>query len=283
MLRRDAARERSATSTKVFENRTALTRRITRYRKIQAIYMPIVPQILATATSASLSHSSPSAKVSVELAENLPLLLPSGVLRMDRDGGGGSNDEAASRQARREVTIASFAPDLVPGEIQLRRAQCSDAIEDLRTKLYMRSRFRQYKRLNVRNQHRNGRANDALGNIEFRLQRAADKYRAARDALLSLIGSRDWTPELAQQYPLLTHEDIRAFEADDPDTARKKKKMRKTKEKQIAEGSRKVSWIWRGADSTDNEGINAGMCPSSPGRRVLTKTRRIVPLGVRVE
>lgn len=223
--------------------------------------MPIVPQILASAASVSPDSSSSPATVSVELAENLPLLLPSGVLRMNHTIHGGSNEENESRQARREATIASFAPNLVSGEIQLRRAQCGDALEDLRTKLYMRSRFRQYKRLNVRNQHRNGRANDALGNIEFRLQRAADKYRAARDALLSLIGSRDWNAEYAQQYPTLTHEDIRAFESDDPDTVRKKKKMRKTQEKQIAEGSRKVSWIWRGADETDSEGINAGASP----------------------
>lgn len=104
------------------------------------------------------------------------------------------------------------------------------------------------------------RANDALNGIETRLQRAADKYRAAREALRSLVRTYDnWTKQYAQKYRDLKPEDIYAFDADEPDTARKKKRMRKAKEKQIAEGSRKTLWIWHGADETDSEGINAGM------------------------
>ena len=36
----------------------------------------------------------------------------------------------------------------------------------------------------------------------------------------------------------------------------KKRKMKKGK--QVAEGSRKVSWIWRGANTTDSEELHAG-------------------------
>lgn len=104
------------------------------------------------------------------------------------------------------------------------------------------------------------RANNALNGIEMQLQRAVDKYRAAREALRSLVGTYDnRTKQYAQKYRDLKPEDIYAFDASDPDTARKKKRMHKAKKKQIAEGSRKTSWIWYGADETDSEGINAGM------------------------
>ena len=103
------------------------------------------------------------------------------------------------------------------------------------------------------------------------MQRTADKYRMAREALKSLVGSHaTWVEDYADEFQELLHEDIRAFDADDPDTVRKKKKMRKTKEKQIAEGSRKTSWIWHGTGESDSEGITAGTRPRYSGLSVLT-------------
>ncbi|GJF00552.1 CxC2 domain-containing protein [Phanerochaete sordida] len=316
VLRRDAVRESKTTTgaTKTFESRTTLTRRITRFREIQAVYMPIVPSLLADASEIRSTESGvaeaggdatapPKAKETVQLAEHMPLLLPSGVLKTERDplptpqisqpaavttdADVGTTSASVSGQStpvaresppphipelgpetaqfeerarRRSRLLESLAPDLVASEARLRQAQCSDALEDLRTKLHIRSRFRQYKRLNVRNQHRNQRANDTLVKIETRLQFAADKYRAARDALRSLVGdAATWQAQYASDYPDLRHDDVRPFDEDDADTKTRKQKMRKTKKKQIAEGSRKVSWIWRGAGSTDGEGISAGV------------------------
>lgn len=273
-----------------------LMRRISRFREIQAIYMPIVPRRLAgtesengvppeniPSSSTGLSTSGltdsehpptspawpspvtlalpqPSDKSSVELAENAPLLLPSAILKAARDDGPSNNpDEAAQRQRRRAKLREGFAVGLDALELQLRAAQCADSLEDIRTKLYMRTRLRQYKRVNVRNQHRNSRANDALSGVETRLQRAVDKYRVARDTLMSLVGTyEDWRDGYAAKYRELRPEDVRAFDADDPETARKKKRMRKAPEKQIAEGSRKTSWIWHGSGESDSEGITAG-------------------------
>ncbi|GJE98381.1 CxC2 domain-containing protein [Phanerochaete sordida] len=343
VLRRDAARESKTTTgaTKTFESRTTLTRRIARFREIQAVYMPIVPSLLDADITQETAASAPTTtlpasdvavaplKQTVQLAEHIPLMLPSGVLKTERDPPptrnasrtsagdsvdssdkdpgsssrptpvdssgthepsresshaatpvkssparshtpepslgpsprpGASDTVATARRLRRQRLMDSFAPDLVDAEKRLRQAQCGDALEDLRTKIHIRGRFRQYKRLNVRNQHRNQRANDTLNKIETRLQFAADKYRAARDALCSLVGdAATWATDFAPTYPELRNEDVRPFDEDDPGTKRKKGKMRKTAKKQIAEGSRKVSWIWRGASTTDSEGISAGV------------------------
>lgn len=332
ILRRDAAREQKATagSIKVFESRTTLFRRIARFRKIQAIYMPIVPGLLvstSTSTTTSIAASttasppaitptadtaavaaalpspmtSPSstvvstAKESIELAENICLMLSLDILKAERDGlppsktvsdssdNDSDNDNnslsivnraadavhqaatvawrevTAQRETRHQNLASSFVPDLMTAEMRLRRAQCCDALKDLCTKLHMRSHFRQYKRLNVRNQTWNMRANDALAKIEFCLHRAANKYRAACDALWSLVGGyTEWAVDYLDEFSELKHTDIQQFDDDDPSTKRKKKNMRKTAKKQVAEGSRKVSWIWRGANTTDSEGISPG-------------------------
>ena len=282
-LHRDATRERSSNATKIFETRTALMRRIARFREIQSVYMPIVVRMLVTTSApptdvppstpsaATITLSTPyvpspappphtpssSAKAKANLAENVCLLLPSDVLKTATS----TLDDSQDSRTQRNTLLAGFSPGLVDMELRLRRAQCGDALDDLRTKLYMRTRFRQYKKINVRNQTRNMKANQALGNIERRIQRAADKYRAAREALAALVEDSDeWSANYAPYYLVLKPEDIRAFDADDPDTAQKKKKMKKGKK--IAEGSRKVSWIWRGTADVENDGLNAGaLCP----------------------
>ena len=197
--------------------------------------------------------------------------MPSDVLKAERDslededtatapvpnGSGAVLDDGHA--GRRQVLVSGFAPGLVDAELQLQRAQCYSSIEDLRTKLHMRTRFYSYKKLNVRHQGPNTKANEALSSIGRRIQCTADKYRAARNALRSLIGSRaDWIAEYHSQIPVLKDTDIRALGADDLETVCRKRKMKKGKK--IAEGSVKVSWIWRGADGDGDDGLSASMC-----------------------
>ena len=215
--------------------------------------MPVVPQLLTAALT-----SSATTRTRVDLAENMLLYLPSDVLRLARqDREAESPATAAERTARRDTLQRGFAEGLVEAESKLRLAQCHSGLDDLRTKLHMRTQLRNYKKINVRNQRPNLRANEALSSIERRIRRAAGKYRTAREALESLAGTFEaWDLGYAAQLRELKDEDIRSLDADDPDTVRKKKKMKKGKK--VAEGSKKVSWIWRGADTNDE--LNPGEC-----------------------
>ncbi|KAF7795849.1 hypothetical protein EIP86_007016 [Pleurotus ostreatoroseus] len=248
-----------AESTKIFESRTALSRRISRFREVQAIYTPIVPRVLATdagqsfrstATSTSTSKSTPTSTLSSQLSENVCLLLPSDLLRpsaiLEKDSPATVSDKRTARTA----ILAGMAPELVSQETQLRHSQCLDALETVRTLIHMRCGLRQYKRVNVCHQGPNTRAQGLLTNLERRIRNSANKYRAARAALMALAGDpQEWNKQYGKKLLELRPEDIRAPEDDDPDTAHRKKKR-----KGPAEGRRLVSWIWRG--TSDVEGLN---------------------------
>ena len=53
IVRREAQLDNSPNSTKTFESRTTLGRRIARFREIQAVYMPVVPRLLSAASQAA--------------------------------------------------------------------------------------------------------------------------------------------------------------------------------------------------------------------------------------
>ncbi|EKM49440.1 uncharacterized protein PHACADRAFT_106917 [Phanerochaete carnosa HHB-10118-sp] len=57
-------------------------------------------------------------------------------------------------------------------------------------------------------------------------------------------------------FPELKDEDVQSLEADNPDTARKKMKMKKGKK--VTEGSKKISWTWCGTDADDE--LNSSVC-----------------------
>lgn len=270
------ARESSvANQAKILNTRTALLRRITNWRRIQNAYMPGVQQRIASLnaptqppTDTSATQPSPNnvatpSASSLRLIENTCIYLPSDLLKLDREdkrldpADATALAERKERAARRDACVRSMATGLVDSEIRLRKAQCSDAIEALRTKLLMRTRLIQYKRINVRNQGRTTRTRHALASVQRKIHLLAAKYTAARDALKSLVGTHDdWVIAYERLYPPLLKEDIRGIEDDDPVTAQKKKRMRKDGPVP-AEGRRKTSWIWKGASNTDSDEMNA--------------------------
>ncbi|KAF7795561.1 hypothetical protein EIP86_006723 [Pleurotus ostreatoroseus] len=257
-LRSEASRNDSV---KVFESRTALTRRVLRFREVQSVYMPKVPQILATGAELYSPSSTPgSSPISTQLIENASLLLPSDLLKPYRlnlatiDPNTISPADVDKALAARAAVLAGLSAGLVAQEQQMRAAQCNDALDSLRTKVHMRSGLREYKRINVRHQGPNTRARGLFENLERRIQLSANKYRAARDALWSLTGGgEEWEKSFSGRYRELKPEDIRALEDDDPTTAHRRKKQRKGP----AEGRRVSSWIWWGSEGPQS--LNAGV------------------------
>lgn len=224
--------------------------------------MPSVQSHLAGAPNDRDANSSsgnvPGSSTANRLVENSCLFLPSNVLKRERERAldGGKPEDPAQQEARAKRWQAlrrSMAPGIDQAEFRLREAQCNDALDNLRTKLYMRTRLYQYKKLNVRHQGPNTRANDALLAIQNKINLSAAKYRSARDAMMSLVGTQAaWEEKYAGTYLPLTTDDVRGLEDDDPATARRKKKQRKGP----AEGRKLVSWIWRGAANTADGNVH---------------------------
>lgn len=166
----------------------------------------------------------PMAHAEVENIENICLGLPSEI-------------PAAYR--------ATCPANILTIEARLRDAQCRDSLQDLRNQLHARHRLYTIKRLHVRHQGPSTRARTEIGGQDERVQRAAAKYRRARHAKLALLGPGLWETE----FQVLTDNDIRGVQDDDPDAAGER--ARKRKNPGAAEGYRTVSWIWRGADSDE--------------------------------
>ncbi len=169
----------------------------------------------------------PDARLDVELLEDVRLGLPSDINHTHR------------------ARVCSAHLQRI--EERLREAQCYDALQDLRNKLYALAHLHKYKKANVRHQGPNTRARADISKQEERRDYAAATYRRARRAKLALSGPGDWERTLRE----LRDDDIRHMTDDDPlHTAKRRKKDTPG----VGEGHRTMSWIWRGADASSSEG-----------------------------
>ena len=213
----------TAQQTRMYEQRTSFHRRLKNFRQIQTLYMPIVCQKVA---------KDPSSTEAPQLIEKTPLYLPSSLSPADR--------------------LIGCTIGLAGAELNLRQAQCRDALEQLRTMIHIRARLIQYKRYDVRHVGPNTRCNELIVNHEARITRVADKYRRARKAVFALAGTGPWESELRE----LRVEDLRGLQDDDPETVKRKeeqmwKRRKKNKLSTPAEGNRVQSWIWSGVSNGD--------------------------------
>ncbi|KAF9543190.1 hypothetical protein CPC08DRAFT_649965 [Agrocybe pediades] len=120
----------------------------------------------------------------------------------------------------------SYSTTLADIEFQLRYAQCSDALDDLRSALCLRAYVILDKaRFQVqRGRRANTRSQGIVDRVQERVAAAAERYRKGREALVSLsgfLGKVGWERDMLELKP----EDVR------PDL--------------VSEGHRSVSWIWR--------------------------------------
>ncbi|KAH8077051.1 hypothetical protein BXZ70DRAFT_911457 [Cristinia sonorae] len=216
-LKADTAKKGDVPETDVIRRRTMLHSQIAKFREIQAIYMPSVPQRIAL-TNSTTDDSATSR------AEDSPLHLPSS-FSIEEHG--------------------QCAFGLVAAEEQLREGQCNDSLDDIRSKLYIKARLITYKKNNSHGQGMNTRSRTLLNCNDSKIKRSVQKYRVARAALLSLRGPGKWEEQLR----VLQDEHLRMPSEDDEATARKRKKR-----KGPAEGTRVASWIWH--TSSAQTGLN---------------------------
>ncbi len=200
----------------LLELRTSFRHHVQKFRAHQANFTPGVLALLA---------QEDATRVDIPEIEATRLGLPSQI---------DSSDRATTCPA-----------NILTIEARLRDAQCRDALQDLRNQLHAQHRLWTLKKLHVRYQGPSTRSRTDLDSQGVRVRRAAEKYRRARRAKLALIGPGLWERE----FQVLTDNDIRAVQDDDPDAVAER--ARKQKRPGPAEGYRMMSWIWRGADSDE--------------------------------
>jgi hypothetical protein len=227
--------------------RSKLNWGIGRFRKLQSTYMPAAIQALAKRTTPA-----------EELAENVPLMLPSSLTAEEREGGGCTNG-------------------VLEIEDSLRAAQCRTALPRLRNQLHIKSRLLFYKKHNSRHQHMNTRSRTIVARNESKIRLHSEKFQMAWQARVRIAnGDKSKIPWLP-----LRKEDIRCMQ-DAEELSRKAEKRRKATERQLrreeemredgllpvveddgdddmvtwgGENMREISWIWTvaGSAGTDEE------------------------------
>ena len=154
-------------------------------------------------------------------------------------------------------TRSKCSPRLVAMERDLRLSQCHDSLSLLRNHLHSRSRLVKDKYLNVRNQGPNTKSRELLNRASAQISAAADRYNTAYSALcsLDLDPNAQWRTELL----VLHGKDIRGISEPEslPDHLGREHADEVSARTLLSggvipDGSRTLSWIWRGAPtSTD--------------------------------
>ncbi|KAK7027459.1 hypothetical protein VNI00_015204 [Paramarasmius palmivorus] len=107
-----------------------------------------------------------------------------------------------------EVNGSSICvPHLANAEAKLEIARCFDSLDGVRHTLRVKSRMTLFKNTNVRGQRESGKAREVINRVVDRVHRYANRYRAARSALVRLIGQGEWESTLR----CLKDEDLRAM------------------------------------------------------------------------
>ncbi|TDL13692.1 hypothetical protein BD410DRAFT_686190, partial [Rickenella mellea] len=145
----------------IIDRKTALTKRIARFRQIQSQHMVRTFEDIATAA-----------------IEDVVIGLPSTIPPELRSG--------------------SCPVELVRMEDKLREGQCHEALTKLRHHLHLKTGLLGYRARNVRHQGPSTRAQGFVDRNETKIRFFAEKYCRAREARISLIGHGDWEDELQE-------------------------------------------------------------------------------------
>lgn len=212
-----------------------LRRRIIMWKALQKIYMPYLAA-WNPSTGVVSSSTSTSANVVPEpdpddlLPETINLHLPSNLPSVLRN--------------------VPQAKELIEKERRLRHAECLDALTSLRRRLRIGARLFDQKMMQTAGTgtRRNTRMQSLIDQYQARKNRDANRYRAARKALMVLDPQGDWKSYLL---PLRAEDEVAPFRAQEE----RKKKRRRTNEPGSSEGYRSLSWIWKTVSQTpDREG-----------------------------
>lgn len=205
--------------------RHTLRRRIDKWRDIQDVYMPSVAEHRAESISPDDANGSYPETVPL----HLPSSLPADVIR----------------------TIPSNFIDI---ETRLRISQADDSLDDLKKFLRVTMGLWDYKRRNIGPSQRSStRMFTTIDAFKEKVNRCADRYRAARRALSILDPGGSWAIRLRELNP----EDIKP-PTRDMERVPKANRARGVSstarsDQDHSEGRRTLTWIWSAARPTNTE------------------------------
>ena len=192
-----------------------------KFRQLQAQYQPEVTPLLSqlppTSADPDVIHNAPL---------YLPSSLPPGVL-----------NKCSGR--------------LVLMEKALRIGQCRDSLAQLRVKLNAQARLLKHKYVNVRHQVPNTRSRNLLNRVNAKVEAIAAKYRNAFARLQIL--DQDEGSEWRWEFLDLKNQDVRGLSEAELPGALTREHAEELQARSllsggiVPEGSRTVSWIWRGS------------------------------------
>ena len=133
------------------------------------------------------------------------------------------------------VKVVAVPKELTDTERRLRIAQAEDALAELRCLLRISSGLWRYKRTQVGPSQRAGtRAWSLITRFKDKIDRCANRYRAAHQALVELDPEGDWSKRLRK----LKLEHVKGPCRD---------------EDEKSEGRRELSWIWIGRPQSERD------------------------------
>ncbi|KAF9555270.1 hypothetical protein CPC08DRAFT_766080 [Agrocybe pediades] len=229
-LKELGTRPTSNQKTKWILKSNTLRRKIANWITVQHMYIPslrVYRQNLASSTRSDAQDQPPVYAVNLFLPSSLP-------------------DRVICDRRLRDI------------EFQLRHAQCTDALDELRNALCLRAFVLIDKSRFQRGQIANTRSQSIVNRVSEKVQLSAEKYRSSRRALVLLsskIGRVGWEKDLLE----LRQEDIRVLTDEEIMQERRARALKASKDKGrataerpridpttvISEGHRTVSWIWR--------------------------------------
>jgi hypothetical protein len=192
----------------------SLLSRISSWRQVQALYMPGIYMIIKAAETEPVPESQTEA-VNVKLY--LPSALPSKIHRN------------------------TCLPGLEEKERLLRLGQADDSLSYLRDLLRSFVGLTTHRMLHVSGQRPITRMQNILNRFNEKIQVCAERYRAARNALIALDPNGDWQ----KKYQPLLSTDIRGPGQMEHEITHYGQVVDKTKNPRLGEGRRELSWIWK--------------------------------------
>lgn len=193
-----------------------MSRRFERIRLLQAVYMPIVPQLI--------SRRQRQLGQPEDLPEEEPLYFPSELAGSDLD---------------------VCSPGIAEIEERLREGQMHDALDKLRLFLHKKTGMVQFKDRNIRNQIATTRARSLLETNDAKIWAFVAKYRKARTAKLAIAGTGEWE----KKWRVLRDEDVRTI----AEGASTHHIEGSSSSRPLTEGRRQATWIWMSAGTVPGE------------------------------
>jgi hypothetical protein len=210
--------------TQLITKRNALKHRIGKWRDIQDVYMPSVAKYRAECVSPDDAFAFP---------ETTPLHLPS-ALPTD--------------------IISTIPSNFIDIETRLRISQADDSLDDLKRFLRVTMGLWDYKRANIGPSQRSStRMFATINTFREKVNRCADRYRAARCALSVLDPGGTWVVRLQELKPGDVQPPMRDMERVPKRKAARTVSSATGTDREAGEGRRVLSWIWLAARQMGTE------------------------------